>query len=1813
MKRKLSTWLLTSFLLLSSLVLIQPTLAAPVMADDTILSGQGDHLQSFAAREYILYLVTEEGNLLATGNQSYNALLENDANYSGGNTVSPFDMTNRLGLDPADRVDQVFTTAANTFIRTTRGRILAWGVNDYGQIGNGSTTSDAFSVPATDITDAFALAPSDEIITITGPMENSGSILALSKYGRLYTWGKKEWNLLEPNSVATVTTPTERTSAFPLAEGEIIDTAWLGNGAGYAKTSFGNVYSWGRDDNYGSLGSGTIVQSVNPQNITDHFGLQPEETIENLFGGSNYAFATTSMGRIFSWGYGGYGILANNSTSSRVNVPTDVTENFDLESNEIIDSMNLTSTTATAITSENRVLVWGNNNYNQGIYPSSPPSNIMLPLDISPRLPTLEENEVVVQAGIISTGYALTNEGRLFQWGYNPSSFLSNDIPSMKQAYDITALFDNLARPIISNIVKMVFTKNPNSIPSVLYLNDKGMAFFSGTMQHSQIYRAEGTAGPYQTGRLNSLMNLAPGERVRDIAASGNAFYLVTTEGRVFSVGMLANGLLGNGMSDTFNYYLTPIDITSFFNFGEYETAMEVYAGAQHVFVTTSSFRVFGWGVNQSGQLGLPSLTTYMTPQDLTSSLGLASGEIITSIAPLDDAGTIMLTSQNRILTFGYYGLADNSTTARSTPTDVTANFALAPGETFTLVEGGYHTAFAVTNQGRVFGWGENDVGQVGNNTTQNPKRLPVDITSFFGFNPNETIYSIESAQYRTYAISSEGRIFAWGYDNYYGLVYAQSYHVPTDITSAFSLHPGETPFEIEFSSTAILITDHNRYFGWGRNLADILGFHPDYDVVATDSSLAISTPELFFGVVDAFPYHVANIYVDEFTPPDADSITATIQFTHGILDLVNTIYINDVAYDMSELIHSDNSILFTIPNEYELGDTVDFTVDAVQTDTMFAYPTGGNWRQTTIGYPTHSIYFQSNGGSDVEAIQAPENDVVLAPDIPIKTGYQFQGWYATSALTGDPYTFTVMPSSDLLLYAKWTPNQHEVTYLDEGGATLQTSSHDYASNLSTITAPTVPAKTGYTFTGWNVSLPSTMPDHDIELTPVYSINQYTLSFEENEGDPVSNLTQDYNSSVILPTPTRTGYTFLGWYEEASFTTHYQAMTMPAMNRTLYAKWQINQYIITFEENGGTELENLTLDYFASISLPTPIQLGYTFLGWYEENEFLTSFVFDNMPAHDQTIYAKWRINQYTLSFEENEGSTQTDITQDYHSAITLPTPTRIGYTFVGWYEESMFTTLFEATWMPASSHTLYAKWDHVTYHISFESNGGSSVTSLGGYHGTSVSSPTPPTRALHTFMGWYRDSALTQAYSFTSMPAESLTLYAKWNENRIQGVHADDVSLSYDGQSHTLTVTGMQPGDTLTYALQETGLYTNAKPRFAVASALPYTIWYKVTRNDYYDFIDSMTITIQGTQHQVTFETNGGSTITPLENVYQGSSLSLPTPPTKANQVFIAWYRDQALTQGWNVERDVITSDITLYARYAATTHALGGIVSNQASAPVANATLHIYSGNALLASTMTNAQGEYSFDALPEGNYNVQIVIDNDIYQRFVQVPAGGNLAAHFAGLEQHFSLVLELYSSSPDIVIDGLEPLSNSTSSLITSQDQALVTSGGSIRFTINIEGKQAIDLPVSLANTLEESGKTLGLALEIQIIKTTETSGGDVETSIISELDSLVTIYIPLQSSLQGKRDYVVYRFHNASIDTLTTSANIYGESIEVFNDHLLVHARNFSDYVIGYSEPQTSSWWWLWILLVLLAGGLGYVIYCQQKRKETDAVEPSKND
>ena len=138
---------------------------------------------------------------------------------------------------------------------------------------------------------------------------------------------------------------------------------------------------------------------------------------------------------------------------------------------------------------------------------------------------------------------------------------------------------------------------------------------------------------------------------------------------------------------------------------------------------------------------------------------------------------------------------------------------------------------------------------------------------------------------------------------------------------------------------------------------------------------------------------------------------------------------------------------------------------------------------------------------------------------------------------------------------------------------------------------------------------------------------------------------------------------------------------MPAENMTIKAKWTVNQCTLTFDTNGGSAIAPITQDYGTAITAPAdPTKTGYTFAGW-------TPAIPTTMPAENMTIKAKWTVNQYTLTFDTNGGSTIAPITQAYGTAITAPAdPTKTGYTFAGW------TPAIPAT-MPAENLTVTAQW----------------------------------------------------------------------------------------------------------------------------------------------------------------------------------------------------------------------------------------------------------------------------------------------------------------------------------------------------------------------------------------------------------------------------------------------------------------------------------------------------------------------------------------
>ena len=314
-----------------------------------------------------------------------------------------------------------------------------------------------------------------------------------------------------------------------------------------------------------------------------------------------------------------------------------------------------------------------------------------------------------------------------------------------------------------------------------------------------------------------------------------------------------------------------------------------------------------------------------------------------------------------------------------------------------------------------------------------------------------------------------------------------------------------------------------------------------------------------------------------------------------------------------------------------------------------------------------YTVTFQSEGGSEV-ASQIRANTPADRPADPTKEGYTFIGWYNGES----EWNFADAVTEALTLTAKWQLNQYTITFDTAGGSEVAPITQDYG---TTITAPANPAKTGYTFAGWDREIPTTMPAGDMTITARWQVNQYTITFKPENGGEDIVITQDYGTAITPPAaPTRTGYTFAGWDRESP-------TTMPAENITLTARWTVNQYTITFKpENGGQDIV-IKQDYGTAITAPAnPTKTGYTFAGW-------DKTIPSTMPAENITLTARWQVNQYTITFKPENGGQDIVIKQDYGTAITAPAnPTKTGYTFAGW-DKTIPTT------MPAGDMTITARW----------------------------------------------------------------------------------------------------------------------------------------------------------------------------------------------------------------------------------------------------------------------------------------------------------------------------------------------------------------------------------------------------------------------------------------------------------------------------------------------------------------------------------------
>ena len=190
-----------------------------------------------------------------------------------------------------------------------------------------------------------------------------------------------------------------------------------------------------------------------------------------------------------------------------------------------------------------------------------------------------------------------------------------------------------------------------------------------------------------------------------------------------------------------------------------------------------------------------------------------------------------------------------------------------------------------------------------------------------------------------------------------------------------------------------------------------------------------------------------------------------------------------------------------------------------------------------------------------------------------------------------------------------------------------------------------------------------------------------TYAYGALGGTYATQIVQAGEKAIEPDVPSRQGYQFTDWYLDD---TKYDFDTAVTGDMTLTAKWTANSYTIAFDTNGGSDIDPITQDYGTVITAPeAPTREGYTFIGW--DKEIPTT-----MPAENMTITAKWKVNQYTITFDTAGGSEIAPITQDYGTVITAPAdPTREGYTFIGWDREIPTT-------MPAENITLKAKWKDI-------------------------------------------------------------------------------------------------------------------------------------------------------------------------------------------------------------------------------------------------------------------------------------------------------------------------------------------------------------------------------------------------------------------------------------------------------------------------------------------------------------------------------------
>ena len=572
--------------------------------------------------------------------------------------------------------------------------------------------------------------------------------------------------------------------------------------------------------------------------------------------------------------------------------------------------------------------------------------------------------------------------------------------------------------------------------------------------------------------------------------------------------------------------------------------------------------------------------------------------------------------------------------------------------------------------------------------------------------------------------------------------------------------------------------------------------------------------------------------------------------------------------------------------------------------------------------------------------------------------------------------------------------NTLTVTYNANGGTTPSGGSATTVTG-GTVSSLATTSRSGYTFTGWftqasgGTQITTSAAHNFYGSFPLYArwtANTLTITYDSQNGSAISNGSTTTGGSISASpgTPTRAGYTFGGW----STTDTGTAVTFPhthgqTANFTLFAVWNANSLTVTYDSQGGSAVTAGGSQTGASISAaPTaPTRTGYTFAGWSTTTTgSVVTFPFAHGQTANFTLYAIWSANSLTVTYDSQGGSAVTSGGSQTGASISAaPTaPARAGYTFGGWSVTDGGTAVtFPYAHGQTADFTLFAKWSANALTITYNSQGGSAVTSGSVNTAASISSaPTAPTRAGYTFGGWSAtDTGTAVTFPYAHGQTADFTLFGKWSANAL--------TITYNSQG----------GSAVSSGSVNTAASISAAPTAPTRAGYAFAGWSATDTGTAVTFPHAHGQTADFTLFAkwsanaltITYDSKSGSAVS-SGTVNTGASISVaPTAPTRTGYTFAGWSATDTGTAVTFPHAHGQTANFTLFAKWTGNTNTItydskGGAAVADGSfvtggSIVAAPTEPIRAGYTLVGWSLTDGGSVISYPYSPPGTSGITL----------------------------------------------------------------------------------------------------------------------------------------------------------------------------------------------------------------------------------------------